>query len=736
MDICTSLLLCARPALLRYDLFIPFDKHHLQRCSLGKRESKGTNVWSEINSVVPSTDFDARELEDAFVEGMALLRDYPLRQIGGIENVMQLAFDLSDRRLAERQYAAPSNAGIGERLKNSVWRSFASQNTIPESVEEEEEETSEEDSGDSSPDDQHLQPPSANGGQSTLSSRLAQTVWKGITNQSAMEPPLSPLPSPRPGSPSPLASPPVNASDLPSGSGSGSRSAPASNRTSALWGYAEKLRDSDAAATFAKVSTNWRVKAMDAWNKRGTPASTNDNGSLPVPNSAPAHYTSMPVRQSLSPNDVAVRRSLGPSPTPRTVDDNRRSSLPGPDRTDEYSPPPMPAFFRPVRDSWMPPMKSPHGSPTASEVSDEDGHGRRKASLASIVGLDNHSRTPSSTSPGRSGPRPLLLSSSNLITATHTPPSSAQSERAWADNVRSKRPTPSHRHSQSSLSSAPSESLSVPRRAETFGTEPGSRVVPINRRTPSPMANRSRRQESTSSTLSDPPSHHRYPTDGHARSQSGWARADGHDSASSPPPQTPLSVVTNDLPIRVRETETQRGSLVIPDSSDLAADSPAEEHTPTKPRRKNPSLSHVHVNNDDTSDSSVTQMPSRMPRVKSKRLPPRLATLRTKDPKPAMPTERAPSPNTLAVEWPEEGDSVTPKAAAFDASVHNSTSPASPRRRTRKVSGEKGTRSRKVSTESKDSKHKRESAAVEGDDEGYDDLLTAYSESEDSAAQA
>lgn len=715
----------------------------LTNFSLGKRGSQGASIWSEINSVVPSTDFDARELEDAFVEGMALLRDYPLRQIGGIENVMQLAYDLADRRRHEQQNATPANAGIGERLKNSVWRSFASQNTIPESHEEEEEDTSEEEeSEESSPDDQHLQPPSANNGRSTLSTRLAQTVWKGITNQSAMEvlsPPPSPSPSPRAISPmpSPLTSPPVNASDL----ASGSVSAPAGNRASTIWGYAEKLRDSDAAATFAKVSTNWRVKAIDAWNKRAVPTTgpSNSNGNGPVPNSAPAHYTSMPVRQSLSPNDVAVRRSLGPSPTPRTFEDSRRSSLPGLDRSEEYSPPPMPAFFRPVRDSWMPPMKSP-GSPTASDVSaDEDGHGRRNTSLASMVGLDRHSRTPS-TSPqsgGRSGPRPLLLNSSNLITATHTPPTSAQSERAWADNVRSKRPGPTHRHSQSSMSSAPSESLSVPRRTETFGQDlVSSRVVPINRRTPSPMANKSRRHESTSSTLSDPPTHRRHPTEGHTRSQSGWARADGHDSPSSPPPQTPLSIVTNDLPIRVKETETQRGSLVIPES-DFIAESPHEEATPTKPRRKNPSLSHVAITNDDSTDSSIAQMPTRTSRVKSKRLPPRLATLRTKETSrpPAMP-ERSPSPNTLAVEWPEEGDSVTPKAAAFDASVHTSTSPVSPRRRTRKVSGEKGTRSRKVSTESKESKHKRESAAVEGDDEGYDDLLTAYSESEDSTAQA
>jgi hypothetical protein len=47
----------------------------------------------------------------------------------------------------------------------------------------------------------------------------------------------------------------------------------------------------------------------------------------------------------------------------------------------------------------------------------------------------------------------------------------------------------------------------------------------------------------------------------------------------------------------------------------------------------------------------------------------------------------------------------------------------------RKLSAERP-RLRKISTESRDVKGKRESAANEGDDEGYGDLLSAY-ESED-----
>ena len=46
----------------------------------------------------------------------------------------------------------------------------------------------------------------------------------------------------------------------------------------------------------------------------------------------------------------------------------------------------------------------------------------------------------------------------------------------------------------------------------------------------------------------------------------------------------------------------------------------------------------------------------------------------------------------------------------------------------RKISSDN--KARKVSSERTERKHKRESAAAEGDDEGYDELLSAY-ESED-----
>ncbi|KAI0082752.1 hypothetical protein K474DRAFT_1654909 [Panus rudis PR-1116 ss-1] len=728
VDMCTSMLLSARTALMR----------------LGKRHSKSGNLWVEWPLPIPYEDYDARELDDAFVEGMALLRDYPLKNVGGIENIIQLAHDLAQRRAMEQQYAAPANAGIGARLKNTMWRSFASQGTIAEDTEEGE--TSE------SSEEEHHPEPVNNG--STLSSRLANTVWKGITNQSAMDVPPSPI------SPSPVDRPstPVSATSSLNPPSSAPAALPAV-ASSKLWNYAEKLRDSDAAATFAKVSTNFRVKALDAWNNRGT---------VSAPNTPAANLTALPARHHLSPNDSSRRGgSLSHISSPRQADDVKRNSLPAPD-VEGYSPPPRPSFFRPVRDSWMPEMKT---SPTGSETSASDaGEGypeKRRPSLASFVGLGGEEK-PHATP--KSGPRPLLLNSKTLITNHSPSPTSAISEKQWVDSVRAKRPSPSHRHSQSSLSSSsPADSLSIPRRAETFVPEVPSRVVPINRRSVSPMV-RGRRQESTSSTASDPPTHHRrIPTEvdvqaAERKGRNGWAQADGPDSSttlpSPPPPKTPVSARTNiNSSVRVQSTETQRGSVVLAEPPELESDTPSEEvYNVNKVRSAATSLSRFQassVNNDDTSDSStnIVRTPTRSARVKSKRLPPRLATLRTRDvnskngsgngttPVSTTTDGRAPSPNTLGVEWPEEGDAVTPKAATFDKDVV--ASPASPRRRVRKVSGDKNgsseevaRRTRKISTEgrtrkvSAESKHKRESAAVEGDDEGYDDLLSAY-ESED-----
>lgn len=185
--------------------------------------------------------------------------------------------------------------------------------------------------------------------------------------------------------------------------------------------------------------------------------------------------------------------------------------------------------------------------------------------------------------------------------------------------------------------------------------------------------------------------------------------------------------------MRVVSGERQRGSVVLGEFAELDS-SVRVNHPPKVARRSNTSLSKLQI--EDSSDSSApANLPARMARVKSKRYPPRLAARAGRA---ATVPERAASPNTLAVEWPEEGDAATPKASTFEVS-------STPSRRVRKNSGEgrarkvsaDGTpgRTRKISSDGGEGKPRRvrDSAAVEGDDEGYDEFLSAY-ESEDSAA--
>ncbi|KAJ3474489.1 hypothetical protein NLI96_g12430 [Meripilus lineatus] len=561
LDICASMLLCARGSLIR----------------LGKRGGGPSgNLWIDENAVLPSTEDSAREIDDAFVEGMALLRAYPLHTVGGIDSVLQVAFDLAQRRLTERPMAPQAgNEGLGARLRNTVWNLASQANATIADIAEEEgsEEESEEEAPPQPPAKQLPSPPPADPSRLTLSSRLANTVWKGITNQSAMEEPASPVtPSPVRSPHNPI-SPPLPSSPLASPNSIPPTSPP--NRTSKLWGYAEKFRDSDTAATLAKVSTNWRVKALDAWSKRGiqTAPSTPASGLAPLP---------LPSISNLSggPDGGIKRGSLGVNPSPRVVEEQRRQSLPGVNRAEAYSPPPRPAYFAPVRDSILPEPRDTLTSPTKSDAGSDTGSTssqRIQDSLASFVSL---SRGPS-PQPSKSAPRPLLLNSSSLITDHPVPQPQPQpvphSDNQWADTVRAKRPAAMHRNSQSSISSSPSEQVVRPRRAETVWPPvdtSASRIVPLHRKTPSPLP-RNRRNMSVTLLPSNPSpqrTHRRMPTDAEAlvydslrqRPTNGSSEHDSTATVSPPPPpHTPTSTEAfkdtihgPDLTLHVEDSES------------------------------------------------------------------------------------------------------------------------------------------------------------------------------------
>ncbi|KAI0780756.1 regulator of Vps4 activity in the MVB pathway-domain-containing protein [Trametes elegans] len=727
VDVCTGMLLCARATLLQ----------------LGRAHRKSQNLWSDEIAAIPSTAFGERELEEAFIEGMSFLQRYPLEAVGGIEKVLQTAYDLATQRetLANAAKAGPS-VGLGARLRDTVWKGFSGLEAHPEEDDETE--------GETSPEEDHEKGVQNNS--STLTSRLANTVWRGITNQSAMEvPSASPSPT-HPSSPLPSA----NTSPLPT-----SQSAPvvppkesvvnAANRgKSMIWGYAEKLKDSDAAATFAKVSTNWRVKALDAWTRRGNEGPAN-TAVPPTSHSAP----------TISGPDHGRSSSLTAIQPPyRSGDDPKRGSLPTIDRSDAYSPPPRPAFFRPVRDSIF--VASPATrSGEASPVSDA-GSTKRDSLRAS---LSSSFKVQDGASPRHSGgPRPLLLSSSSLMTGSSgRSPISPAADSRWAESVREKRPFMEHRASQSSISSlSPSEPYR-PKRGESrsdWESDGGtSRIVPIHRKSPSPMARPSRgnnRREGSLSSASPPTppkSSRRLSTEDSApetvSSPRGWGQVDASDSAntipSPPPPSTPDLKVDTEVQITEPAAHRQQGSVSLNDDGDVTF---ASSTTDGKLTRRTATITRLRRDT-GASESSATEASPPTPHLRKKRFPPRLQSLRNSrgSPEPAPPV---PTNNSLQVaDGQEDGElesSKTPRAGTFDPEI---TAPPSPRsRRTRKVSGESEPRPRKISMEGRprkastesrrkasaerETRHKRESAAVEGDDEGYGELLSAY-ESEDAA---
>jgi len=229
----------------------------------------------------------------------------------------------------------------------------------------------------------------------------------------------------------------------------------------------------------------------------------------------------------------------------------------------------------------------------------------------------------------------------------------------------------------------------------------------------------------------------------------GWSRVDVPDSPltlpASPPLHTPPPPITTSIPPAVSGAYSQSGSVVISESSIRGLEAPNQARKVV--RKKTPPSSRVEY----TSDSAPDALP-RSPRLRSKRSPQQLHIQKAESP------EGSTSLNTLALPvFPDDHDTiVTPRASNFhelngekSAFSASPTSPAPSPFRTRKLSSESrkangdtfeprtrqnssnthSPRARKVS-ESRIVKH-TESGAEEGDDEGYDELLSAY-ESEDS----
>ncbi|KAJ6547443.1 regulator of Vps4 activity in the MVB pathway-domain-containing protein [Mycena capillaripes] len=650
LDICTAMLIRARTALFR----------------LGKNGRRSPSLWSEENtSIPPPSPLRAWEFGDAFVEGMSLLQLYPIEAAGGIDRLLQTASDLAHRRQEEAKVVKPDNLTLGARLKTTMWRGFTNQMPSPDiSPPESEDQQDDEDERSEAGDDELS---------AGLTARLASTVWRGITNKSSMEPPPTPLTpiSPMP-PPSPIRSP------WPSSKEEELEPQSEAPVTATIWNYAEKLKDSDAAAALAKVSSNWRARAlMGTWGIRGATSSPN------TPQGSP---------QLLPVEDGFVRRT----------DDGRHASLPIMHRPEIYSPPTRPAFFRPPRDSVIGPPRSssPPTSPMWSPQS-EGGFLSRTRNLQDSFAALTGSSTPAPPAP-KSGPRPLLLNSSTLITApSHRRPGSVSeggppAADGWQHVPRGKGHN-LQRDSQSSASSlSPLDAVGRGWKPNKSELNPDanipSRRVALNRRSVSPMAPISRIRPTSGSSTSTSPD---------------------RGGLRSP---TRLSVVTGASEAVTNGTTSNMLGL------SLQAEDTTESEAP--------------------SVSPRSEAPPRSPRIRSKRYNSRPANIRTEDPsKPKSVADLQPSPQSL--DWPEQTQDATvatPKATTFDdaspggrrkssADQARKMSGDGQESRIRKVSG--GSRSRKISasgTIKAVGKSNRDSAAEEGDDEGggYGDLLSAY----------
>jgi hypothetical protein len=212
----------------------------------------------------------------------------------------------------------------------------------------------------------------------------------------------------------------------------------------------------------------------------------------------------------------------------------------------------------------------------------------------------------------------------------------------------------------------------------------------------------------------------------------------------SPQPRVPIKIQSQDI-----VGSEEQGPVML---SDMRPVDPSRKRIV----RRTPSPSQYQQG--DTSDSSVVVAPARSPRLRSKRYPARPPNLNIEDhaSRPRLTVERKLSnSNSLAVEWPAEDQEIisTPRAPNFDTDELSSSSPVSSRsRRTRRTSADAqdrktsaevhevrmwkvstGQGSRKSSGDSKDAgKTARDSSAEEGDDEGYDELLSAYESEEGS----
>lgn len=375
------------------------------------------------------------EAGEAFLKGVKILQAYDVAEFGGTERVLQGAWELYAKRIGREAMALPGVRVNGEseyqangvvnqqpqsrfdRLAEVVWRGITNEVTSPSPSPPP---TAPPSPGVVVPKFTITAPPPNKPAGLGFGARFRDTLWKGMTNEIDSDS-TSPDPSPEP---SPVASrsaspllvaedeAPVLEQDQRQNNGSGG-------------GWFGGLRDLDAAAALAKTSTNLRVRAMDVLGRtspKPEPRLQHEpvHGSPSSPLSSGGSWASLatfrlglgtPTEGEQHHPVVSDARSRHGSLPIHTLE---REVIASTNKHDSYSPPPRPSFFHPARDSVLP-IAPPSFSPSSSVSEAPTGKGNAIQSALAALTSSSILTPPPPTK--KSGPKPLLLNSRSLMTA-------------------------------------------------------------------------------------------------------------------------------------------------------------------------------------------------------------------------------------------------------------------------------------------------------------------------------
>ncbi|KAG8896836.1 hypothetical protein FRB99_008614 [Tulasnella sp. 403] len=745
-------------------------------------------------SPMPASDGETHGvMGEGFIEGMQLLQSYPVQAIG-LQMIIDGAIELSGKmeRDAEQRARGPSTILlVGSHLRQRILDGLTNKTALGE----EEPPSGDESDGELTKKDADKHPatvasveqeaaqqtpslPSAGyaakwrqyaealkESDAAASLSKASTNWRLVAMDALRSKPSAETQSP-PASPTAPSSPNYPGGILLSPNETTDNRASASSR---LRHYADALRSSDTAASLSKVSTNWTAAAIDRWNKPILSSPLNPNTPPPPPPPATpispqpdgqrsrggslGSWTAWGSRagsllgvtsagapsdnQGLSPTWSPQRdgRNSLPVPlrgpgTPGSTSPQRSPSRSSTSSSPRYSPPPKPVHFANPRDSFIgyvdsgdfpDPLQEALAKARAepSQVSPEDTTASRlgKSIQSALATLSGTSPRPPPPPLPKVAPRPLWLGTAvaknppNVNTVDSRPSSiSSNASLVSASSSAGRSVTPTNRTSQAT--SVRTDSPSQGRPDVDAHKLPEGNFVPLSQGV-------GRRVGSTTLMRKSRAAHTRQP-----------ASQDQRDS--SPP------VVSPDTPER-QDSGTEVAVGVPSGNQEIAPSAKPKKYALTD----GPVIPKPSDGYSSTSSAGVPVLKERASRIRTKRYQPRSNPLRVVTVQPKDPDEFG-SIGALEAGTDEFGlrpstqlldpSPITPQGFVetlkTPTSADKDATPKSPRspRRVRKVA------SRERDIDNNTHPLSEEEGTRADDEDGYGDLLSAYSE-DDSGGQ-